>query len=88
MNIVKLINPNSVGGGHIVPALFLDGYFSQKKWVWRSKISWLFLIHYELSENQKIFFWFFTVILGDLEGAGTMCPPPPTLKLHPEALHY
>ena len=33
------VNPNSVGGGHIVPALFLDGYFSQKKWIWRSKIS-------------------------------------------------
>ena len=54
------------------------GYFSQKKWVWRSQISWLFLIHYELSENQKKIFWFFTVILGDLEGAGTMCPPPYT----------
>ena len=52
--------------------IFSDSYFFLKKWVWRSQISWLFLINYELSENQKIFFWFFTVFLGDLEGA----PPP------------
>ena len=47
-----------------------------KKGVWRSKISWLFLIHYELSENQIKFFWFFTVFWGDLEGAGWFSPPP------------
>ena len=47
-----------------------------KKGVWRSQISWLFLIHYELSENQKNFFWFFTVFWGDLEGAGWFSPPP------------
>ena len=46
-----------------------------KKGVWRSQISWLFLIHYELSEKQKKIFWFFTVFWGDLEGVGTMCPP-------------
>ena len=44
--------------------------------VWRSKISWLFLIHYELSENQKKIFWFFTVFWGDLEGAGWFSPSP------------
>ena len=49
-------------------ALFSDGYFS-------IKISWLFLIHYELSENP-IFFLFFTVFWGDLEGAGWFSPPP------------
>ena len=32
-------------------ALFSDGYFSIKKGVWRSQISWPFLIHYELSEK-------------------------------------
>ena len=45
-----------------------------KKGVWRSKISWLFLIHHELSENQKKI-WFFTVFWGDLEGAGWFRPP-------------
>ena len=59
-------------------ALFSDGYFSIKKGVWRSQISWLFLIHYELSEKQKKFFWFFTVFWGDLEGAGWFSPPPCT----------
>ena len=34
-----------------------------KKGVWRSKISWLFLIHYELSENPKIFFLVFHSVL-------------------------
>ena len=52
-------------------ALFSDGYFS-------IKISWLFLIHYELSEKQKFFFWFFTVLWGDLEGVGWFSPPHPS----------
>ena len=39
------------------PPLFSDGYFSMKKGVWRSKIPWLFLIDYELLENQKEFFY-------------------------------
>ena len=46
------------------PALFSDGYSSMKKGVWRSKIPWLFLIHYKLSENQKKI-WFFTEFWGD-----------------------
>jgi len=29
---------------------------------------------------------FFHSVLGDLEGVGTLTPPP--LKLHPEAPHY
>ena len=62
-------------GGLNQPALFSDGYFFMKKEVWRSKISWIFLIHYELSEKQKKF-WFFTVFCGDLEGAGWFGPPP------------
>ena len=68
-------NPIWVGGLN-QPALFSDGYFSMKKGVWRSQISWLFLIHYELSEKQKKIFWFFTVFWGDLEGAGWFSPPP------------
>ena len=56
-----------VGKGFKVPALFSGGYFSMKKGVWRSQISWLFLIHYEISENQKKIGSF----LGNLEGVGT-----------------
>ena len=66
--------------GHNVSALFSEGYFSMKKGVLRSKISWLLLILYKLSENPKIFFWFFTVLWGNLEGVGTLCPP--ALKLY------
>ena len=40
-------------GGFNVPALFSEGNFCMKKRVWRSKISWLFLIHYKLSKNQE-----------------------------------
>ena len=69
------VNPIRAGGLN-QPALFSDSYFFMKKGVWRSKILWLFLIHYELSENQKKFFWFFTVFWGDLEGAGWFSPPP------------
>ena len=53
-----------------------------KKGVWRTQISWLFLIHYELSENQKYFFGFFTVFWCDLEGA----PPHPQAKSGSPAL--
>ena len=56
------VNPIRAGGLN-QPALYSDGYFSMKKGVWRSKISWLFLIHYNLSENQKKLFCFFTVLL-------------------------
>ena len=55
-------------GGLIVPTPFPDGYFSMK-------ISCLFIIHYKLSENQKRI-WFFTVILGYIEGVGTITPRP------------
>ena len=51
------VNPIRAGGGLNHPALFSDGYFSIRKGVWRSKISWLFLIHYELSEIQKKMFY-------------------------------
>ena len=44
-----------------------------KKGVWKSEISWLFLIHYKLLENQKI--GFFTVFWGDVQGVYTLCPP-------------
>jgi len=44
------VNPYRAGGRLNQIALFSYGYFSIKKGVWRSKI---FLIHYELSENQK-----------------------------------
>ena len=64
------------GGGLNQPALFSNVHFSMKKGFWRSQISWLFLIHYELSDNQKKIFWFFTVFWGDLEGAGWFSTPP------------
>ena len=54
----RFFNPIRVGGGLNQPALFSNVHFSMKKGVWRSKISWLFLIHYELSENQKKKFGF------------------------------
>ena len=38
--------------------IFSDGYFSMKKGVWRYQFSWLFLIHNELSDNQKTFGFF------------------------------
>ena len=69
------------GGGLNQPALFSDGFFSMK-------ISWLFLINYELSKKQKKMFGFFTVFWGDLEGVDWFSPPPPTLKQHPEAPPY
>ena len=50
----------TVRGRPNVSALFSEGNFSKKKGVWRSEISWLFLIYYELSENQKN--WFFIVL--------------------------
>ena len=40
-----------------IRTLFTNIHFSMQKGVWRSQNSWLFLIHYELSEDQ-IFFWF------------------------------
>ena len=66
----RRINPNGAVG-HTVPAVFSDGYFTMEKGVLRSEISWLFLIHYELSEIQKNVF---TVFWGDLEG-GLIHPP-------------
>ena len=47
-----MLNPIGAGVGNSVPTLFSDGYFSMKKGVLRSEISWLFLIHYKLSENK------------------------------------
>ena len=62
--ILGSINPIRSGGGLNQPALFSDGYFSMKKGVWRPQISWLFLIHYELSEKQIMFFLVFHSVLG------------------------
>ena len=64
------------------PALFSDGYFSMKKGVWMYKFLWLFLINYELSENQNKIFWFFTEFWGDLEAAGWFSPPPLSSNIH------
>ena len=71
-------------GGLIVPALFSDSYFSMKKEVWRSQISWLFLIHYEYSECQKIGFsqWFLLIKKLRTDSA----PPFPLAKSR--ALHH
>ena len=60
-----------------MPALFSESYFSMKKGVWRFEISWLFLIHYKLWENQNFFFGFsqcFGVII-----------VPPAIKVHSKA---
>ena len=56
----KKFNPNGVGG-LIVPALFSECKFSLKG-VRRSKISWLFLIHYELLYEKFFFSQLFGVI--------------------------
>ena len=61
-----------MGGTINVPALFSEGYFSIKKGVWRPEISWLFQ---SLKKFQKIFFFWFSQCLGDLEGVDTLCPP-------------
>ena len=55
------VNPNGAGG-QIIPSLFSESYFLVKKGVWWTKISLLFLNHYELLDLH-------------LEGAGTLCPP-------------
>ena len=51
-------------------ALFSGGYFSMKKGFWGSKISWLFLLHFNFQINKKIIF---TVFWSNLEGVGTLC---------------
>ena len=43
--------------------------FLMNKWCWKYHISWLFLIHYKLSEKK---IWFSS----DLEGADWIRPPP------------
>ena len=62
---LRYVYPNLL----IVSHIFFRWLFLHKKGDWRSQISWLFLIHYGLSET-----FFFTVFWGDLEGAGR-CPP-------------
>ena len=47
---------------------------SMKKGFWKFPSSWIFLIHYELSENQ--IFCFSMVILGYLEDVGKITPNP------------
>ena len=56
----ELFNPN--GGGVDCAQTFLDGYFSMKKGVWKSQISWLFLIPYEIWENQNFWGGFHSVL--------------------------
>ena len=79
------LNPNGAEG-HIVPTLFSEGYFSKQKGVWRSEISWLFLIIVSFQIIKKK--CFFTVILGDLEGACTInhlssdIQKPPTIRVN------
>ena len=70
-------------------ALFSDGYFYMKKGVWRSKISWLFLIHYELSENQKkiVFSQCFGVISPPLHSSNIR-KPCPIVKLGLKLKHW
>ena len=49
------LNPIGAWGTNI-PVLLSEGYFTMKKGVWRSKISWLFLLQYKLLENKKMGF--------------------------------
>jgi len=70
LDILESTNEKKWRGGLNQPALFSNVHFSMKKGFWRSQISWLFLIHYELLENQKKN-CFFIVFWGDLEGAGS-----------------
>ena len=66
---------NLMVGGLILPALFSNGYFSLKKWVWSFQNGLTFPIHYKLLENQKV-----SGFLGDLEGVGIIKPrKPPTI---------
>ena len=41
-------------------------------------------LYYEFSVHQKKSIWFFTVILDDLEGVGTINPHPNSSYIHPE----
>ena len=54
---VHNFNPKRAGGLN-QPALFSIVHFSMRKGVWKSQMLILFLIHYELSENQNLFFGF------------------------------
>ena len=54
--LLKIVNP--IGARTI-----LVGYFSMKKGDWRFGISWLFLIHYNLSENQKKCFFSVSILI-------------------------
>ena len=70
-DIQKIINP--IGAGAQCARTFSRRLsLDEKEGVGRSEISWLFLIHYKLSENPiKIVF---AVFWGDIEGVGTLCP--------------
>ena len=57
--VFELRNLTLLGRGGAESARpFFRWLFLHEKGVWRPKISWLFLIHYELSENQKKMFFF------------------------------
>ena len=72
-----------LGRGLNQPTLFSNVYISMKKGFWRYQTSWLFLIHYELSENPI----FFHSVLGWSRGFG-LIQSPPALKQHPEGLTF
>lgn len=58
-------------GGLILPTLLPDSFFSKKKRCLGYRISWLFLIHLEISiNNKKISQLFF----GDIECVGAINP--------------
>ena len=67
-----------VEGGWLCPHFFQMVISPWKKGVWRSQILWLFLIHYELAENQKKIH----SVLGWSRRS------PHALKQHPEAPPY
>ena len=66
------LNPNGAGGAQCAITFFRWLFFHEKG-VWRSEISWIFLIHNKLFWN--FFFGFFTVSLGYLEVQSHCAPP-------------
>ena len=61
-------NPKGRGGCSTPP--YQKSALKPSKWPPNDpKFRVFFLFLYDLSEKQKKFFWFFTVFLGDLEGA-------------------
>ena len=69
--------------GTMSPHFFQKAISPWKKGSEGPKISWLFLIHYKVTENPNFLGGFFTVFWGDLEGA-----PPRSQAIDSKAPHH